>query len=216
MLTKGDEIIPNMPSVLREVPVMPPPQTPPRKRWTREQVAAAEVSGVFDGEELELINGELINRMPKNWPHVEIFMAVLFWLQSGFGRSFIAGEAPVDVHPADNPTSEPQPDAIVLERELTAYRRAKPQPQDLRLLIEISDTTLAFDLTVKASLYARAMIADYWVLDIKSRRVIVHRDPAPGGYRDVKSYAEHESIAPLAAPQHLFCWSVEMPASDSV
>jgi len=67
------------------------------------------------------------------------------------------------------------------------------------LLVEIANTTLGFDLTTKARLYARAGIADYWVVDVPWRRIIVHRDPVDGEYRMVVSYAEGELVSPLAA-----------------
>ena len=70
------------------------------------------------------------------------------------------------------------------------------------LVVEVSDSTLRFDLTVKAALYARAGIVEYWVLDVSGRRLIVHREPTPGGYRSVVAYSEFESIAPLASPQN--------------
>jgi Uma2 family endonuclease len=57
---------------------------------------------------------------------------------------------------------------------------------------------LSFDLTTKASLYARARIVEYWVVDIPGRRIIVHRDPQEGQYRSVTAYAEQESVKPLA------------------
>jgi Uma2 family endonuclease len=68
------------------------------------------------------------------------------------------------------------------------------------LVVEISDSTLGFDLTTKAELYARAGIVEYWVVDVAARRLIVHRDPREGLYRAVTAYAEQESVAPLAAP----------------
>ncbi len=55
---------------------------------------------------------------------------------------------------------------------------------------------------MKAKLYARAALADYWVLDINGRRLIVHRDPTPTGYRSVVAYGESEKISPLASPDH--------------
>lgn len=67
--------------------------------------------------------------------------------------------------------------------------------------MEITDSTLRFDLTVKAGLYARAQIVEYWVADLTARRLIVHREPQPGGYRSVVAYSESERVAPLAAPQ---------------
>src|ERR1700678_623537 len=85
--------------------------------------------------------------------------------------------APIDVSPEDNPSNEPEPDIIVLNRDFLNFRSANPSPQDLHLVVEVADTTLNFDLTTKAALYARAGVADYWVLDVNGRRLIVHREP---------------------------------------
>jgi Uma2 family endonuclease len=110
-------------------------------------------------------------------------------------------EAPIDVAPRDNPTNEPQPDAIVFALR-GAFRTSVPQPVDLDLVVEIADSTLRFDLTVKAGLYARAGIVEYWVLDLTGRQLIVHREPEAGSYRSVIAYNESEKVAPLAAPQN--------------
>ena len=79
-------------------------------------------------------------------------------------------------------------------------RRRIGVPADVRLLVEISDTTLAFDLGTKARLYARAGIPEYWVVDVVGERIVVHRSPGSGVYADMKSYRIGESIEPLAAP----------------
>ncbi len=86
-----------------------------------------------------------------------------------------------------------------------------PQPSDVRLVVEISDSTLGFDLKVKAPLYARAGIPEYWVVDIAGKRVIVHRDPSGGAYTSVEAYSEQESVQPLAAPGHAFPVSSAFP-----
>jgi Uma2 family endonuclease len=70
--------------------------------------------------------------------------------------------------------------------------------------VEISDTTLNFDRTVKARLYARAGIIEYWVVDVAGLRILVHRKPQSGAYTDVKSYGVSESIEPLSAPGKAF------------
>ncbi len=69
----------------------------------------------------------------------------------------------------------------------------------------MSDSSLTFDLTVKASLYARAGIEEYWVLDVAGRRLIAHRSPRAGKYNSVEAYGEGETIAPLSAPAARFC-----------
>jgi hypothetical protein len=99
-------------------------------------------------------------------------------------------EGPIDVAPQDNPTSEPEPDIAVLAKTGPEYMGANPPASDVRLVIEVSDSTLAFDLGPKARLYARAGIPEYWVFDIGERRLIVHRSPQAGVYSMVTAYAE--------------------------
>jgi Uma2 family endonuclease len=159
---------------------------------------------LLDQQHLELVEGELIDKMGKNRPHVIALAVIHAWLLRVFGEGFVHQEAPIDVGPEDNPTNEPQPDLIVLNRDMSYFRSVQPGPQDLCLVVEVSDTTLQFDLTVKAALYARAGIADYWVLDVNGRRLIVHRQPQSGKYASVLMYNEQESVAPLAAPHAIF------------
>jgi Uma2 family endonuclease len=188
-----------MPTLLTGAPEIPPPPAPARKRWTRTQCAPLQASGLFEQEKLELVDGELISKMGKNRPHVKAFTLMHLWLLEVFGRQFVNVEAPIDVSPADNTYSEPEPDLIVLKTDFATFD-SNPQPADLALVVEIADTSLKFDLTVKASLYARAGIAEYWVLDVAAKRLIVHRAPESGTYTFVAIYNENEAIAPLAAP----------------
>jgi Uma2 family endonuclease len=163
-----------------------------------------EASGLMDLEHLELVEGELIDKMGKNRPQVDASVMIQAWLVEIFGKRFVNPEAPIDVSPEDNPSNEPQPDLIVLNRNFTRFRSARPGPQDLSLVVEVSDTSLHFDLTTKAALYARAGIVEYWVLDVSGRRLIVHRDPQLGKYATVLVYSEQEAVAPLAAPHAMF------------
>lgn len=181
-------------------------QNPPGKRWTRAECERMEAAGIFDHQRVELIEGELIVKMSKNRPHVGVAALLTAWLIQVFGARRVNAEAPIDVAPEDNPTNQPVPDLIVVKREYSESRfwSAPPQPRDLDLVIEIADTSLAFDLTVKAALYARAGIADYWVLDVPGRRLIVHRDPQADHYASVTAYNDVDSLAPLAAPDSLF------------
>ena len=176
---------------------------PPRLRLTRADCAVLEANGLLDQQRVELIEGDLIQRMPKNWPHVHVIMVLQNWLIQVFGFGYVLQEAPINVAPEDNPTSEPQPDLIVMNRrsELTI---TKPQPAELRLVIEVSDSTLEFDTTVKSSLYARAGIQEYWVFDVNGRRLGVHREPRHGVYQSVVWLGVNESIAPLADPNAQF------------
>jgi Uma2 family endonuclease len=186
------------------VPLPPAVQSPPRKRWNRAECERLEALGIFEQQHVELIEGELIDKMGKNRPHVDSATLLFGWLIQVFGLRFVNNEAPIDVAPEDNPTNQPVPDLIVLKREYSGFRSAAPQPKDLDLVLEIADTSLAFDLSVKAALYARAGIVEYWVLDVPGRRLIVHREPKDGQYGSVTAYNEREGIAPLSAPDSSF------------
>ncbi len=180
------------------------PEMPPRKRWTRAECEAIEAAGVLAQQRYELIEGELISKMGKKRPHVNSLALVMHWLVEVFGFEFVNQEAPIDVAPEDTPTSEPEPDLIVLKRPLLEFQTANPRAEDLRLVVEVSDMTLQFDLTIKAALYARAGIREYWVVDLANRRLLIHRDPGSGGYVSSASYGSEESVAPLAAPEAWF------------
>jgi Uma2 family endonuclease len=145
----------------------------------------------------------LINKMGKKRPHVNSTTLLQGWLVGVFGARLVNVEAPIDVSPVDNPCNEPEPDLIVLKRDLSYFTEANPRPEDLQLVVEVADSTLGFDLITKAALYARAGIVEYWVLDIAGRRMIVHRDPRSGRYASVTAYSDEESVAPLAAPESL-------------
>ena len=140
--------------------------------------------------------------MGKKRPHVSSFTVLQAWLMQVFGWRFVNSEAPIDVAPEDNPTNEPEPDVIVLQQDQSSFT-SNPRAQDLRLVV-VADSSLGFDLKVKAALYARAGIVEYWVLDVTGRRSLVHRNPVSGMYADVAAYSEHESVSPLAAPQAQF------------
>jgi Uma2 family endonuclease len=189
-----------MPTVVTNRPYRPVPVDPPRKLWTRAECTALEASGLWDQQRLELVQGELISKMGKKRPHVNALVAVQAWLVRTFGQQFVNPEAPIDVAPEDNPTNEPEPDLIVLAKPSREFRDANPRPSDLRLVVEISDSTLGFDLTTKAELYARAGIVEYWVVDVAARRPVVHLDPREGLYQSVTAYGEEETVTSLASP----------------
>ncbi len=196
-----------------EIPIPPlsPVIYPPRKRWTRTECQSLESTGLWDRDRFELIDGELITKLPKNRPHIIVLMLVGEWLAHVFGSFHLNKEGPIDVAPEDNPTSEPEPDLAVLGNDGRTYLDSSPPAAEVRLLIEISDSTIGFDLGPKARLYSRAGIADYWVVDIQARRIIVHRSPEGGVYSQVVAYEEGESVSPLVAPDAMLLVSEAFP-----
>jgi Uma2 family endonuclease len=176
----------------------------PRKVWTRADAHTLADSGLFpNASKLELINGDLIDHTGKKRPLAIWQKLILVWLQATFGTEYVEMENPIDVAAADNLLNEPEPDLIVTVKNSREYA-TNPTPEELRLVIEVSDSTLNFDLKVKAPLYARAGILDYWVVDIPNRLVHVHRAPLQGIYASVLKYGFSEDIRPLAKPDAVF------------
>ena len=203
-----------MPTTLTTTPPTVLPIDPPRKQWTRAECQQLEQNGLFDQQRLELVEGELINKMGKNRPHVITLVWMMKWLIQIFGIEFVNPETAINVSPEDNPTNEPQPDLIVFKKPSNLIISRNPRPQELQLVIEVSDTSLHFDMTRKADLYARAGIVEYWVLDVAGRKLFVHREPQLGKYQSVTEYSEQESVAPLAAPQAQFLVSSAFPPTE--
>ena len=133
---------------------------PPHKFWTRDTCDVLERTGALDQERYELIEGELILKMGKNLPHMRALSVLTGWLYSVFGMLFVMPQPSLDMNPEDNPKSEPQPDVLVLNRSVRTLS-GRPRPEDLWLVAEVSDSSLSFDVNVKARLYARAGIVEY-------------------------------------------------------
>jgi Uma2 family endonuclease len=171
-----------------------------RKRWTRAELAQLESLDVFEAGRYELLEGELLDTMGKLPPHTYALLSILKFLRAAFGDDFLSHESVIDLDPEDNPTNAPEPDAIVLWRPFREFFQRHPGPQDIRLLVEVADSSLSIDTRVKRDLYARAAIAEYWVVDLNGRRLIVFRAPQQGTYTEQFVVSEAESISPLAAP----------------
>ena len=169
--------------------------------WTREDCRKLEGMGLLP-ERWELVQGEIISKMGTNLPHSMIAHRMDVWLSTVFPMDRILPTCSIDVAPEDNPTSEPEPDITVLNRPADQLGR-NPIPIDIVLIVEVSNTTLDHDLGPKAQIYARAGIEEYWVIDIKGRRIHQHREPKPDGYRFVRAVQAGDSLSPIARPDAL-------------
>lgn len=175
-----------------------------RKVWTRDEAHALVDMGLPNAEKWELIDGELIDRMGKKHLHNLWQNLIQAWLQQKFGAEYVQVEPSIYVSAEDNLRNEPEPDLIVTGKSIRDYQD-NVTPEEIRLLIEVADSTVSFDLNQKAALYARAGIADYWVIDIPARIVHVHRAPEQGVYTKVTRHDFKEQIYPLANHHAVFC-----------
>lgn len=136
--------------------------------------------------------------MPKSRLHSITLLLLVEWLRQVFGVRNVEQEIPIDLGPILSPTNQPQPDVVVSRRSALELRDADPGPADLLLVVEVSVTTQEYDLGAKAALYASAGIVEYWVVDLRDKRIVVHRDPVGDRYGSIIAYAADEAVAPLA------------------
>ncbi|MEB3119578.1 MAG: Uma2 family endonuclease, partial [Limnothrix sp.] len=99
-----------------------------------------------------------------------------------------------------NDQSQPEPDLAIVRPHPLDYADHHPTPAEIHWLIEVADSTLAYDTQTKARAYAQAGLADYWVLDLPGDRLWVFRNPNPAGYGLVMQLDRAQSIAPIAFP----------------
>ena len=150
------------------------------------------------GKRLELIEGELLPMSPIGPLHetaVDLLAEWSFEQVRGHDiRVRIQQSIGVTGH-----QSAPEPDIAWVRKSL--YRSRRPQCEDVRLLIEVADTSLEYDRDVKGPLYARGGIPEYWLVNLEDSVVEVNRAPEGGGYNERQTYTVGESIAPLALPE---------------
>ncbi len=191
------------------MPVMPvqPLQTGPRfrhpdnrKRFTQTEFVRMMELGLLDGQRLELVDGDLIDKMGQNPPHATAIQRLTRWLAKTFGLDLVRAQLPIQVAGTDREFTLPEPDFAVVREDKADYANRHPSGTELLLVVEIADSSIQIDRTVKPSLYARAGIPEYWVLDIPGQRMIVHRHPAQGEYTDIGVVDAMGSMAPESMP----------------
>lgn len=171
-------------------------QTEPQRRlFTVDEVLSMQRAGVFeDDRKFELIEGELILTQSKLNRH-ELYKN---HLTQAFYR-LLPSEATAWVEPTLYlpPHNAPDPDIMVFPRGRSIEEL---KPEEVFLIVEVADTTLRTDLGAKASLYARFGVREYWVIDVRTPRLVVHRYPEGEGWKEIRSLTRTECIAPLAFP----------------
>jgi Uma2 family endonuclease len=153
-----------------------------------ERIVAA---GALDDERLELIDGYMVKKMPKNPPHSwstrRILDLVAGFLPPGWLWRL---EQPVRIPDYD----EPEPDLAVVRGSLDDYKHRTPVPADVALLIEVSETTLDRDQGEKLTAYAQGNIPVYWIVNLIDGHVEVYTGPGPAGYRSRQDFKPGQTV----------------------
>jgi Uma2 family endonuclease len=173
------------------------------RRWTRVEYDRLIESGFFQpGDPVELLGGQLIVAEPQGSYHFSAIQAVEEALRAAFGPGWqVRGQGPV----ALDDESEPEPDVAVVQGSFRDY--VAEHPSRPALVVEVSGSSLALDRDHKGSLYARAGLADYWVVNLVDRVLEVYREPTPDPaasfgwrYRSARVLGLDATVSPLAAP----------------
>jgi len=175
----------------------------PTKRWTRIEYDRLIDKGVFGPKDrIELLGGLLVVREPQGGPHAMGIRMVEEALRGVFASGWdVRGQLPV----ALDDDSEPEPDISVVPGSFRDYRQA--HPARAVLIVEVAESSLRLDRGEKGSLYARAGVPDYWIVNLVDHVLEVYRDPAadagtPYGWRyaSVVTLRAGDAVRSLAAP----------------
>jgi Uma2 family endonuclease len=169
-----------------------------RRLFTVDEYYKMAEAGIFtEDDRVELIDGEIVEMVPIGPEHSSLVARIANLLFRSAGNDAIVW--PQNPLRLSNIT-EPQPDLALLRWREDFYSAGHPQPADVLLVIEVADSSLAYDRDVKAALYARAGILEFWLVDVKQRRVTIFRDPATDGYRAVLQMEGSQPMSPEALP----------------
>jgi Uma2 family endonuclease len=182
----------------------------PRRRWTKDEYYRLGELGFFAGQRVELIEGQIMVLSPQNAPHWSAVERVRRLLESVFGPGHLVRmQGPIDF----GQTTEPESDVCVVRGSLADFTQA--HPTTALLIVEVSDSSVSYDRRRKGSLYARAAVPDYWLVNLKRRRLEVYRVPVadaalPYGHR----YSARTDLMPPATVGPLALPSAAVAVAD--
>lgn len=167
----------------------------PLMRWTIDDYHRLVDAGVIVNRRVELINGNLVEMAPEGAPHSHTINSGADHLRHHLSSQALIREA----HPITLSASEPEPDIAIVKLPRSQYKTRHPFPADIFFLIEVSSSTLAYDLMVKKELYAKVGIREYWVADVVAQQIYVFRQLAADTYEEEIVF-KSGNIQPLSFP----------------
>ena len=169
--------------------------------WTVEEFHFLGDLGMFEGRRAMVIDGVLVEEGPMNPPHAIAATKTADAIRDTFGKGHHVRVAKPLVL---SPKTDPEPDVAVVPGKPSDYT---DHSTTALLVVEVSDSSLRYDTSTKLSLCAAGGIADYWVVDVTGRQLLVFRDPVPDatqphghGYATRLTFGPADTVSPLAAP----------------
>jgi Uma2 family endonuclease len=171
---------------------------PERTRISADRYQKMVATGVLTKyDPIELIDGDMLNMPPIGLGHSAVTARLNKLLVLSVGDAAIVspgGSVRLGEY------SVPQPDLMLLKPREDFYAGQIPTAPDVLLLVEISDSSLAFDQGIKRALYSRYGVAEYWIVDIPGKRIHVYREPTVVGYVQALECAQTDSVSPRGLP----------------
>lgn len=168
-----------------------------RKITVKEYDAMIE-SGVFDeNDQMELLNGAIVEKMTKGTKHSAATdrIARIFYRHVG-EQAFVRNQNPVWL----DEFSEPEPDIVLAKPNDDEFENSHPTPEEIYLIVEVSDSTLNYDRNAKGEAYARAGIRQYLVLNVPEKLLEDYRNPSADGFRSKQTYRAGQTFSLVAFP----------------
>jgi len=173
------------------------PQPIPLRFKVDDYYRMIELGMLTDYERAEIIEGELIRKMPIGDKHAACVERLNEFLRDELGKSVsIRNQQPIKV----GDYNEPQPDLAIVRRRDDFYGNGKPTSKDCLALIEVSDSTLEYDRNKKLPLYAEAKIPEFWLVNLQNNTVEVHTEPRESVYSLIRVLRRGETIKSESVP----------------
>ncbi len=176
-------------------------------KWTVEEYHQLIAQGLLDGKKVELLDGNIVS-MPSESPlHSYTNRTSAQYLRQVLKHLALV----IEGHPITLSQSEPEPDLTIVLPPQERYKERHPYTDDIFWLVEIANSTQAYDLNEKKTIYARESIAEYWVADLSNRQLFVFLEPKNGDYELQEIYSE-ELICSQSFPEikisvkEMFSW----------
>jgi Uma2 family endonuclease len=168
------------------------------KRFTIDEYhQLIELGFLKEGDRIELIRGELIQMVAKGTPHTFCTTRLCRQLDRLLGDgSVVRCQEPIII----SLDSEPEPDAVIARGKDEDYLAHHPYPQDILLVVEISDSTLKYDQTKKLNLYAEAGISNYWIVNLLARQLEVYSQPYQNAQGDFSYLSKQIFLSNQSVP----------------
>jgi len=185
--------------------------TPTRYKLSIEDYRKLGEVGILSADSrVELIEGEIIQMAPIGVSHLWAVTRLTRFLMQAVGTRAEVSPQNAIVLPPD---SVPQPDFTLLRVPVPGKALRVPLPEDVILVVEVSDTTLRYDRGTKLRLYAQAGIAQYWIVDANKQRIENYGDPADGTYRKKSMHERGDTVAIAQLPGAIVAVSDVFPDS---